>query len=417
MKVRISFLLLALLFLLSACTGPSAATTAPGNTGNVSNTGLTAGNLDHVNLTVMGDSAPMPGFDAQNKYASFLPMSSFQEADGFYFGNVKGGNFLHYYDISTGISDYLCADPACLHNDETCGAYTRHGVSAFWYNGQRWWIAQKEENDKNYYLYRSDLSGLNQVIVKRIDLDIMHTYQPQQFAIHRGNLFLRGSVTLVEGTETTQRYTLLASPLDDTEEFAVLFDLHTPDGAYTVMRFAGTKVYYSVDANNSSTITSYDVATQACEVVFEENEMTVDLEEFWISEDGQIYMPGVDADGAYLWKVENGKLEKVWTLPAKDYVMIYLAENIMITISKESETYGIQAWDFDGQLLAEATPMFPQEIPGLEGNPNEYRRSFVGGDNKRVIMYLEDKGKKNQAMVMLDVQNNLKPTLLWSQQN
>lgn len=405
MKKRILFLLLALLMLLSACTGPAVpADTQPGE----------------VELTVMGDSSPMPGFDAQNKFTN-LPMSSFQETEDFFFGNLNKNRFLRYYDKVTGFSDYLCANPACTHSDATCSAYIVSNAAAFWYNGQRWWITQKENDKSAEYLYCSDLSGINQKSVKRIDTEeIVYVYQPQQYAIHRGNIFARCANTIVNGSEVTQRYALLASPLDGTEEFAVLFDQYIPSGAVNVMRFAGTKVYYSLWVRESEsgagslTITSYDVATKEYATVFTEAGITDYLGEFWVTADGQVYLPGVDADakGACLWKIEDGTRKKVYTLPEAMYMIAYLAEDVMITLTSEEEELGIQVWDFDGKLLASAAPMFPPEVPGVEGDLNTYRLNLMGGDKEKILLLMN--GANTEHIILLDAQNNLEPTVLWS---
>ncbi len=414
MKKRILFLLLALLMLLSACAGPA------------SPNGTAEANKPNVELTVMGDSNPMPGFDAQNKYG-YWPRSSFQETDTAFIGTVTSNPYLRYYDKKTGISGFLCADPSCTHDSVSCGAKTSHGASLCWYNGQRWWISDNRENGSpDRYLCRSDLSGMNQEKIKRIAYgDIIAAYGSEQFAIHRGNLFLRGSANVVLQTKPAMRYSLLASPLDSTEEFVVLFDQTLEAPAQNSVRFVGTKVYYTLivsDRENKTytiTIQTYDLATKEYTTVYTESGIKEWLGEPWVTESGDIYLGGLDTEGengfiGYLWHLENGKREEVvcWEGEGEKYFRPDVLDGMAVNITIEDGYRGYDIRDFSGNVICQGDRLFPDEIPGIEGNPHEYSYNVVGGDREKLILQLAKANLKH--IVMLDVQNGMQPTVLWS---
>ncbi len=408
MKKRICFLALALCLLFCACAKPA----TPADPG--------------VTLNVMGDDAPMPGFDAQNKYA-YWTKSSFQETDTAFVGNLIMYPYLCYYDKETGISDYLCADPSCTHDTVSCGARSSFIPGVFWYNGQRWWISGNRENDSlDGYLYRSDLSGLNQEKIKRIDwANIIEYCNPYQYAIHRGNLFLRGVRNVVVGTDTATRYTLLASPLDGTEEFVTLFDQTLDASAENSVRFVGTKVYYTLivtdreSKTGTITIQTYDVATKEYATVYTESGVKEWLGEPWVTETGEIYLGGLDLEGrygftGYLWHLENGKREEIvcWEGEGEKYFRPDVLDGMAVNITIEDGYRGYDIRDFSGNVICQGDRLFPDEIPGFEGNPHEYSYNVVGGDQEKLILTLSKSGLK--YAVLLDIRNGMQPTILWS---
>ena len=64
---------------------------------------------------IFDGDAPMPGYDADNRYLLW-PGISFLETENYFFGTALAGSYLHYYDMQTGISGLLCPDPACTHD-------------------------------------------------------------------------------------------------------------------------------------------------------------------------------------------------------------------------------------------------------------------------------------------------------------
>ncbi len=364
-------------------------------------------------------SEPMPRYDAQNKYM-LTGGFNFQEADGFYCGSNSGGSFLSYYDKASGISGVLCADPACTHDSPECGAYIHRNAVLSYYDGKLYRIIDGPRYGRDKCLIRSDLSGMNQEIIKRISFeDILVPYQPQRTFIHRGKLYLVGRSSEVVGAKTGFRVSLLCSPLDSSEEFTTLYDETYNCGIDPTVRFVGNDIYLALFSFTESKpyhlkILKYDATTGASETVFEDDNIPGSLGEFWVTDDGTIYLPGVDDTASYLWKLENGKRVQVATWPNSSIPDV--TDGIAVNVTRENGIRLIDIKDFSGKTLYSGK-MFPKEVPGLKGDPNKHLFAILGGDADKIIINLGSPASDENVIVMLDLHNNLEPTILWGEPN
>ncbi len=363
---------------------------------------------------------PMPGFDAQNKYLMWA-FTSFQEADSFYIGRSQGNAYLHYYDKKSGISGFLCADPSCAHDAKDCTAYIGSFSHAFCYDGKLYWVGVNPQNYLEECLFRSDLSGTNREKVKILNKeDILAVYNPQQYAIHRGKLYMLGRFSYIDGTQAGRRVSLVSTPLDGSDEYTVLYDEAFDSEARSSFRFVGTHAYFSVvgfssDRLSRVTVTKIDINTGASETVFEEDAIPELLGSFWVTQEGDIFLPGADDNHAYLWKLEGGKRVEVasWEgIPLFPRVtdgvavMIYIKDGIRWAniVNLSGETI------YNGE-------MFPEEVPGLAEDPStlgDYGFLVTGGDAEKLILNLSGGGKYAGATVLLDLTDNMKATVLWT---
>ena len=162
MKKRISILLaLAVCLVLTACT--------PGGPGKD-----TQGGTEVTQGFFEGDT-PMPRYDADNQYLLWAGIS-IQEIENYIFGTGLGREYLHYYDLQTGVSGLLCPDPACTHNSGACGAKLGIGASASYYDGKLYWVGRDPAGaGHDEYLWRSDITGANREKLKTISFhDVMY---------------------------------------------------------------------------------------------------------------------------------------------------------------------------------------------------------------------------------------------------
>lgn len=406
MKKQLLIVLLALCMLLSACGGKApeatAAETAPTNAGGI--------------------SAYDPNSDAQNKYLNFA--FSFYETDDYFCGS-GAGRYLYYYDKTTEFWDYLCSDPTCNHNSTVCPAYCPVAGYMSIYNGQRYWVTNgASNNNEDDTLWRSDLGGTNRQQVKIIDYDtILSTYVPQQYIIHRGYLYVVGYVnTFNAALKPDVRISLLRSPLDDSQEFEVLFDeTYSFAGIRSTVRFLGDDVYFGVHSwTNDSPMTfndeiyRIDTQTGEKETVYEEMEMSDAVGAFWVTDDATIYVPGVDA----FWKIENGqRIEVAAVNGGSTAAGIYDGVVVSTYLSGEPEQRCVQILDLSGEEIYNG-PMFPEGIAEMDADPNNIMAvgmGIIGGDRDKLIVYLNsytDDGSINYFYA-LDLQNQLSPTMLW----
>lgn len=402
MKKRIAMYALTVCLLLSGCSGARGENASPG--------------------AFFTGEEPLTGFDAQNQYMLSIAIS-FQEGEGFFCGSDLIGNLIRYYDRASGVSGVLCADPACTHDSSSCGAYMRSGATLSYYDGKLYWVVDSQDNGDSY-LCRGDLSGDNREKVKRISFeDVILPYQPQRYAIHRGNLYILGNAGTVQGVEAGKRVTLLSSSLDGTEEFRILYDETFSWGVYTDFRFVGNQVYFfrvsiPKDGPADTSVIRYDMTTGAVETVYEETGIEkAPPGGFWVMDAGEIYFSGRSEECAYLWKLENGQRVEAASWSGGSFSSPFLLDGIVLWVTQK-----------DGQRLAEVQTLsgepvysgklFPEEIPGLEDDPEKYSFAVIGGDTDKIILNLQsftDSGLTDYTL-MLDLHDNLKPTVLWSGQ-
>lgn len=299
----------------------------------------------------------------------------------------------------------------------------RSGATLSYYDGKLYWVADSQDNGDSY-LYRGDLSGDNRKKVKRISFeDVIFPYQPQRYAIHRGNLYVLGSAGVVQGVEAGKRVTLLSSSLDDTEEFRVLYDETFAWGVYTDFRFVGNQVYFfrvsfPKDGPADMSVIRYDAITGAAEIVYEETGIEKALPDgFWVTDAGEIYFSGSSEECAYLWKLENGRRVEAAFWSGGSFSSPFLLDGIVLWVTRKDGQRFVEAQTLSGELVYSGR-LLPEEIPGLEGDPNKYSFAVIGGDADKIILNLQSftgNGLTDYTL-MLDLHDNLKPTVFWSGQ-
>lgn len=366
--------------------------------------------------------ALMPGYDAQNKYF-MATLSSFQETDSFFCGSSCMGNYLQYYDKASGITGVLCADPACSHNSDNCSAYIQSGATLSYYDGSFYWIAMDPQGGNDFFLWQSDLSGANRKRVKRLSLEnVIMAYQPQRYVVHRGKLYMLGKSSFVTGTQVGYRISILSTSLDDSEDITVLYDNTIDHGVNMTTRFVGNAIYLSLVTFPEGgpfdiTIMKFDTKSGNSETVYEESGMVTALGAIWVTEQGEIYLPGADTDRAYVWKIEDGVRTEIISWEGANLPTPQIMDRIATNIYMVDGIRYIRIASLDGMMVYEGT-LFPDDIVGLDGDPNTYSYAVIGGDADKIIINLMSftGTEMTDYTIMLDIANNMKPTILWSGQ-
>ena len=409
MRKRTGILLvLVVCFLLTACT--------PGKD--------TQGGTEGTQGFFDGD-APMPEYDADNRYLLWT-LISFQETENYFFGTVLGGEYIHYYDMQTGISGLLCPDPACTHDSNACPAKVEPNASVSCYDGKLYWVGEDPAGDgHDEYLWRSDITGTNREKLKTISFqDTILVYQPQQYYIHRGNLYFLGRGDSVDGVETGERLTLVTAPLEGNDAFTVLYDKMFYVGVDATVRFVGNKVYFAVqsgteDSLNEMTITCYDRTDGTSQVLFEQTGIEGILGAMWVTEAGEIYIPAQVENVGKVLKLEDGALTEVLSQEWESLSAPTILDGIVEFDGQKGDARWVRILTFSGETVYEGA-LYPEAIPGIEEDPNTLNWAIVGGDREKLILYLgclPQDGKMTSYMVMLDLTDNLKPTVLWSEEH
>lgn len=372
--------------------------------------------------------SPMPGMDAQNQYI-FLNAQGFYEADDFFCGTGFGGGLLRYYDKESGISGVLCPDPACTHDTDSCGAYASGGgTSVSVYNGKLYWVGEQLEGHKTI-LYRSDLSGANREEVLQLDWQkVILTYQPQRYVIHRGYLYMLGCSSEVNGAEVRSLESLLAVPLEGGQEPAVVYEQEVNTYYESTYRFVGNSVYLEMLTKSEDiwniVISRYDTQEKTWEQLYEEKNISASIGKMWVTETGEIYLPGIQDNQAYIWRLEEGSRKRTasWETAAAD--MPDLLDGIAAQFTVREEVRWLDVVSFTGEHLYSGA-LFPNPIPELKEDPGSasgdleegYSMVFIGGDREKLVVNLLDFLAGESSTILLDLTDNLKPTVLWSDES
>ena len=366
--------------------------------------------------------ADAPETNAQNKYLGGF--TNFQEADGFFLGTAEVNGYLLYYDKASGISGVLCADPSCVHDGKECGGNIGGVLSLSYYDRKLYWVGPEGSAYMKDYLWQSDLSGMNRKKIMEIPWDeIRMPYQPQRYVIHQGKLYIMGSASVVDGTQTGKRKSLLSIPLTGYEGFTTVYDEVLPnaidDERYI---FVDGFIYiymYSFDEESSTknlTVTKVDIAKNTSEVIYQENDITELLGDFWVTEDHELYLSGSTDEKAYLWKIENGSKKEITFWPVDEVNDPDVMDGIVMFMTRdENKIRYVDIRNLSGETIYKGK-LFPSAISGLEKDPNTYNFAVVGGDTEKIIINLiefADKAMVNYT-ILIDLKDNMKATILWS---
>lgn len=363
-----------------------------------------------------------PEKNAQNKY--LMGYTNFQEADGFFLGTAEVNGYLLYYDKASGISGVLCADPSCVHDGKECGGNIGGVLSLSYYDGKLYWVGPEGSAFMKDYLWQSDLSGMNRKKIMEIPRDeIIIPYQPQQYVIHQGKLYIMGSASVVDGTQTGKRKSLLSIPLTGDEGFTTVYDKVLPnaiDDERYIFVDGFIYVYMSSFNEESSiknlTVTKVDIAKNTSEVVYQENDVTDILGNIWVTEDHELYLSGSTDEKAYLWKIENGSKEEITFWPVDEVNVPDVMDGIVMFMTRdENKIRYVDIRYFSGETIYKGK-LFPSAISGLEKDPNTYSFAVVGGDTEKIIINLIEFADKTMVnyTILIDLKDNMKATILWS---
>ena len=384
-----------------------------------------AGIGDQTEPTGPETVVPVLGYDAQNQYRGVIPgVFAFQETEDVFCGSGFFTDVLYYYDKASGISGVLCADPSCTHDSSECGA--RADMGGFFYAGEGkvYWVQQGSMSDGwDRFLYRGDLSGTNREQVKRIGMeDVIREYNPQWFEIHRDRLYLQGQKDVVEGVNTYKRVTLVSTSLDSSEEYTVLFDEKFDRAVHPYVRFVGDDIFLTLQIFPEGgpfdvKILKINTKTGETETIYEESGMTESIDPVWVTEQGDIYLPGRSEECAYVWKLENGERVEVISWKSDNPSAPSIMDGIAVFIYQKDGVRWTEIVDLSGQTIYSGL-LFPENIPGTEGDPNGFSYAEIGGDTDKIILNLQSITQNGMVdyTVMLDLNNNMEATVLWSNQ-
>ena len=146
--------------------------------------------------------------------------------------------------------------------------------------------------------------------------------------------------------------------------------------------------------------------------------------------DGKLYWiapKGEQEAALYRSDLSGANREELRTIDPQNVINAYQPQRYMIHrgfLFLVGQADVVKVMDDTGKTLYEGK-LFPQPVPGLEGDPGvygdpqaqgpEYGFALLGGDSQKLIIqvssYMEN---MVDYTLMLDLTDNLKPTVLWS---
>lgn len=373
------------------------------------------------------------GKEAQNKYARAWGMLSFQETEDFYIGSGMFSERAYYYDKVNGISGLLCADPACAHEDSSCCAHVKQGAGLFLHGGQRYWITGDHSDGGDHILWRSDLSGENREKLRTISLEnIIMTYQPQQYFVHRNHLYFLGKEDVIP---IGDRISILGVSLDGDAEFTTLFDETYDLYANAEACFVGNNAYLMVTQfegtgevdwdNIYVSIYRIDLTTGEQELLYEEADLKAPADSLWVTEDGKVYFSKNDR----FCVLEDGTARELFRFNDPTAFQLWVMDGVVVNSTARDNVNWLEIKDFEGNAIYDG-PLFPNGIPGFDIKPGyidnvqDFSYAYVGGDREKLILsmtHTEQTDKMNPGIatsvtdyiLSLDLNKSLAPTVLW----
>ncbi len=356
--------------------------------------------------------------NAQNKYL-LAGGTSFQETNEFFCGTNLLGSYLQFYDKENGISGVLCSDPSCAHDSNACGANIGSGASLSYYDGKLYWVGSEGSELRKRYLWQSDLSGMNRKKVMEIPFDdIIMQYQPQRYVVHQGKLYILGHASVVDGTQSGYRVSLLSRSLSGDEDFTTVYDEVFTNNSTETYRFVGGAVYLSLVSfeditSFDLTVTKFDIKNNTSVVIYQETDMPENPGAIWVTENHEIYLPVMKETEAFLWKLENNTRKEITSWSTGKMSAPKVMDGIAMSLSMEGSDRWVDIRDFSGEAIYRGK-LYPSSVPGLDNDPNTYSTSFIGGDEDKLILQLMDRNGTKNYTVLLDLTDNMKATILWS---
>ena len=368
------------------------------------------------------------GTDVQNKFSLYPFALSMVETDTAYYGISNFHYFITYNDKSTGISGPLCSDPDCTHNNKYCLAYVGvHAPLLSAYNGSLYFLAPDFTNDPKdatLFLWKTDLSGRNREKIKELSLnDLIIPYQPQQYFIHRGYLYVLGQSNDVTQRNVAERITLMRSPLDSSKEFSILYDEKFQCNSEVTLRFVGDRAYLELKQwpqnGSSAEITlklyAFDLTTGQQETLADE-QIGMEIGHLWVTAEGKIYLPIYEENAWKICTLQNGQWQTVFSFDAK-YEAIDIADGVP-AVNYGGEGGSVRMLcvkDFSGKTLYEGE-MFPGGLGQYVEKPDEIGYCCIGGDTNYLYynIFPTDGGS---CAIRLDIQNGMKADALWNEKN
>ena len=122
-------------------------------------------------------------------------------------------------------------------------------------------------------------------------------------------------------------------------------------------------------------------------------------------------MPVLVENVGKVLKLEDGAWTELMSLEGENVTVPIILDGIVVFKEQKGDTRWVHILTLSGETMYEGA-LYPEAIPGIEEDPDTLSWAIMGGDREKLILYLES--WTEEYIVMLDLTDNLKPTVLWS---
>ena len=381
---------------------------------------------DYIEDPLFETEEYLEDYDHNNHYTNIAKAVVATEDSVYYIKPLVADQdkYLYYYDRKTCVSDVLCTNPECMHQDKNCKGYIGHTQPGlFLYDNKLYWIGSIPDPAGKatsvWALLRCSLDGSDRETVLLIDRDMYYYYQPQEFFLHRGYLYFVGEAHTVSAAgEAEQLISVIGLSLKENGKAITVFEKKYPGSVNRPhLFFAGNKIYYHHGRTDSGgteyEICCYSIRTRKTETIFEgyfDGPVRPECGEsaFWI-EDGEIYalFNSLGSDPvSQVKKLNQGKWEDVYIPKQPTTMRIYAGK---LTSEEESED-GNGKWTINIREL-DGRPVYKgekPEIPNLIG-------FMVSGGNSSEMFYSAFRhigARAFMSLYRIDIRNQTPPELI-----
>ena len=376
-------------------------------------------------ITPSTGTTPLPQKTAQDVDNTFLVNDNFErmaQSDTVIYKLSTDRSAILFYDKASGISGPLCGKPDCSHTGTDCNAYVSNGHSIQYYGSLYIVAADVNTFPVETWLWKCDLSGGNREKIRKLDSDaILFTYQPQHYYVHRGTLYLFGNFYTAAGAKASTHASVLSVPLDDSDDFTVLWEQTVENELYTHFRFFDKYIYLCAE-NGLGTANIYQINTETNQVntIFSDESSDFYYEDIAVSDDGTLYLAGSDRHTTgYVWKIENGNKSEVLTIPVMEpYTPKILDGYVVSTRTGENRFKSLTVKTITGEEVY-GGPLFAEEIPEISWDPNACFFGILGSNGPEITFSLTyDMEKLSKVFIIsFDATQNMKPVLVWDSED
>jgi len=326
---------------------------------------------------------------------------------------------IYYYDKASGISGPICGKPDCDHTGMDCDAYIGTGRAIQYYNNSLYFVScDYNIFPAEFWLWKADVNGQNREKIKLLDAKgLLIPNQPQNFFIHRGQLFLFCLTNIVENGVPMMRAAILSSPLDDSQEFTTLWEEKSESVLEYTYRLSGQYVYVSlVTGTKSLQIFRINFLDKTIEPLFSEDGQGYYYGEIHLTADDEVYLSAATETAVYVWKIENGQKTDTIVIDNSSYYPPKILDGIIFAIDmNEDNKRVVVIKTLSGETVYDGL-LFPEDIPEMKLDPNGGVCGVVSGTGSIVGFYVAadaNGGKRAEYVVYLDTAQNMKPIYIF----